>query len=198
MRRNPRITSGCTAALILLVLVIVPSSGAAISYQISENGTAFHAGAEITGERFDFVQSGMLGERVPMAVTNVSVTQNGTAISYTTDREGVRFPPGNYSVGFDGKVSGNAFQTVYSEPQQVTVRLPERFRVDNPLLTSLQPSGATVIREGNLTEIRWEKARYIDIRFYDQGQENLLGIFGQFWLIIAVMLLLPFILSREH
>ena len=198
MRSNTRIPAGCIAALILLGFLILPTAALNISYQISDDGSGYQAVASVNNtDRFDFVQSGMMGERVPLTVTNVSLTQNGTNASYTTEREGIRFSTGNYTVGFEGKITGNSFQTLFSEPGQVSVILPEKFRVDNPLLTSIQPGGSNITKNlNNLTTIQWEKARYFDIRFYDANQENLLGIFGQFWLIIAVMLLLPFILSR--
>ena len=139
-----------------------------------------------------------MGERVPLAVSNISLMQNGTNATYTTEREGIRFARGNYSVQYEGRITGNAFQTLYSDPVQVRVILPERYRVDNPLLTSLQPAGANITHDQNETVITWDKARYLDIRFYDANQESLLSIFGQFWLIIAVVLLLPFVLSRSR
>ncbi|MFH0967356.1 MAG: DUF5803 family protein [Methanobacteriota archaeon] len=179
------------------MILVLPVAALNITYLISEDGSGYHAIASVNNtDRFDFVQSGMLGERVPLAVTNVSLYQEGSNVSYTQEREGIKFPLGNYTIGFDGKLSGNTFQAQYSEFGNVSVVLPEKFKVDNPLLTSLQPGGSNITRELNRTRIQWEKARSIDIRFYDAGQESLLSIFGQFWLIIAVMLLLPFLFSR--
>ena len=199
MRSNTRVPAGCIAVLILLVFLTLPVAALNISYQIFEDGSGYQADASVNNtDRFDFVQSGMMGERVPLAVTNISLTQNGMNVSYVTEREGIRFPSGNYSIEFEGKLSGNSFQTLFTEPAFVSVVLPGKFRVDNPLLTSIQPSGANITHNLNQTTINWEKARYLDIRYYDANQENLLSIFGQFWLIIAVMLLLPFILSRNR
>lgn len=197
MRRYNRIITISIAALILLVILPACSSGMNISYRVSDDGSRYLAEASVNNtDRVDFVQSGMMGERVPLPVTNISLMQNGTNATYTTEREGIRFLKGNYSVQYEGRISGNAFQTLYSDPVQVSVILPERYRVDNPLLTSLQPTGANITHDQNETVITWDKARYLDIRFYDANQESLLSIFGQFWLIIAVVLLLPFVLSK--
>ena len=199
MRRNNRITTFSIAALILLIILPSCSSGMNISYRVSDDGVRYLAEAVANDtDRFDFVQSGMMGERVPLAVSNISLMQNGTNATYTTEREGIRFARGNYSVQYEGRITGNAFQTLYSDPVQVRVILPERYRVDNPLLTSLQPAGANITHDQNETVITWDKARYLDVRFYDANQESLLSIFGQFWLIIAVVLLLPFVLSRNR
>ncbi|PKL59782.1 MAG: hypothetical protein CVV33_06065 [Methanomicrobiales archaeon HGW-Methanomicrobiales-4] len=197
MRRYHRIPAGCLTVLILVLILVLPATALNITYLISEDGSGYRGVASVNStDRFDFVQSGMLGERVPLTVTNISLYQDGSNVSYSQEREGIRFPLGNYTIGFEGKMSGNTFQTQYSEFGNVTIVLPEKFKVDNPLLTSLQPGGANISRNLNQTIIHWEKARYLDIRFYDAGQESLLSIFGQFWLIIAVMLLLPFLFSR--
>ena len=196
MRPDNRAITGCIAVLILL-LVVLPASALNVTYQISDDGSGYRAVASVNStDRFDFGQSGMFGERVPLAVTNISLFQNGSNVSFTQEREGIRFPVGNYSVWFEGKLSGNTFQTQFSEFGKVSVVIPEKYKVDNPLLTSIQPGGSNITSELNQTRIQWEKARSIDIRFYDSGQESLLSIFGQFWLIIAVMLLLPFLFSR--
>jgi hypothetical protein len=168
-----------------------------ITYSIAEDGSGYRAVALVNStDRFDFIQSGMLGERVPIPVTNISLFKDGINSSFKQEREGIRFPKGNYTVGFEGKLSGNAFQTQFAEFGEVTIILPDTYKVDNPLLTSIQPGGSRITRGTNQTIIRWDKARSLDIRFYDAGQEKLLSIFGQFWLIIAVMLLLPYLFSR--
>jgi hypothetical protein len=177
----------------------VPAYAQNITYFVSEDGSGYHAIADVTDvDRFDFVQSGMLGERVPFPVTNISLTQNGINSSYTEEREGIRFSKGNYTVEYDGKVSGNSFQVQYSDFGRATVILPEKYRVNNPLLTSIQPGGANISESENKTVIEWDKARYIDIRFYDANQESLLSIFGQFWFIIAILLLIPFLFNQKR
>ena len=196
MRSNSRIITGCVTALILVVLTL-PVSALNVTYLVSEDGTGYRAVADVnTTDRYEFVQSGVLGERVPLAVTNVSLTQDGVRVNFTEERGVIRFPSGNYTITYNGVITGNTFQSQLPEPGNLSVILPEHYKVDNPLLTSIQPCGSRINRSANLTEITWEKTRYFDIRFYDANQESLLGIFTQFWLIIAVMLLLPFLFSR--
>jgi len=195
MRSNARIITGCIAFLI--VLIFLPAAALNVTYLVADDGAGYHAVASVNGtDRYEFMQSGALGEQVPLKVTNVSLFQEGRNTTYTEDRAGIKFPTGNYSITYDGGISGNSFQSQLPEAGFVSVILPDRYKVDNPLLTSIQPSGSHVNRSMNQTVITWDKTRYFDIRFYDVNQENLLGIFIQFWLIIAVMLLLPFLFSR--
>ncbi len=197
MRSYTRIAACCITTLILLVLVL-PVSGINITYQVSGDGNQYHAVAVLNDTaRYDFVQSGMLGERVPLEVTNITlVSRDGENVSFITEREGIRFNSSNYTLMFDGPLKDHSFQSQFPEPGTISIVLPENYKVDNPLLASIQPGGAVINRSNNQTIITWDKSRYFDIRFYDGGQENLLGIFAQFWLIIAVMLLLPFLFSR--
>lgn len=199
MRRNTRVFIGCITTLIILGLFF-PVSGLNITYTIADDGARYTAVAILNQtDRYDFVQSGMLGERVPLEVRNVTLLHEGQNVSFRTEREGIRFNTSNYTLMFDGAVSGNTFQTQFPDPGRVTIILPEKYNVDNPLLTSIQPGGAGITRgDQNTTLISWEKARYIDIRFYDATQENFLGIFAQFWLIIAVLLLMPFLFAGRR
>ena len=41
------------------------------------------------------------------------------------------------------------------------------------------------------------KIRTFEIRFYDPWREKLLYLFGNFWIIIAIALLLPFLLIMK-
>ncbi len=198
MRSNTRVITGCIAALIL-VLLALPVSALNVTYQIADDGTGYHAVAEVNAtDKYEFLQSGALGEQIPLQVTNITLFKDGQNTTFTEERGGIRFPVGNYSITYDGQISGNTFQSQFSEPGSVSIILPEQYKVDNPLLTSIQPSGSHVNRSMNQTVVTWDKTRYFDIRFYDANQENLLGIFTQFWLIIAVMLLLPFLFSRNR
>jgi len=196
MRSNTRIITGCITTLIL-VLLAMPVAALNVTYQVADDGTRYHAVATVNAtDRYEFMQSGALGEQVPLKVTNITLIQNGVNSTFTEERGGIRFPAGNYSITYDGQISGNTFQSQLPEPGLVSIILPDRYKVDNPLLTSIQPGGSHLNRSPNQTVVTWDKVRYFDIRFYDANQENLLGIFTQFWLIIAVMLLLPFLFSR--
>jgi hypothetical protein len=69
--------------------------------------------------------------------------------------------------------------------------------VQNPLLAGFSP-GANVTRyPDNTTIVRWDKTLSVDLRFYDQGREELLYFFLQFLGIIAVVLLLPFLITMR-
>ncbi|NLW75501.1 MAG: hypothetical protein GXY18_03615, partial [Methanomicrobiales archaeon] len=63
--------------------------------------------------------------------------------------------------------------------------------------TSIQPAGSTTNLTNNTTMVSWDQVRSVELRYYDEGQEHLLYLFAQFWLIIAVVMLLPFFLSRK-
>jgi len=45
--------------------------------------------------------------------------------------------------------------------------------------------------------IQWNKTQSVDLRFYDQGRETLLYFFLQFMGIIAVVMLLPFLITMR-
>ncbi len=58
--------------------------------------------------------------------------------------------------------------------------------------------GANVTRfSDNTTIIQWDKVTSIDLRFYDQGREQLLYLFGNFWIVIAIVLLLPYLMTMR-
>ncbi len=88
-------------------------------------------------------------------------------------------------------------QANYGKTYQVNVTIPQEFDVRNPLLAGISP-GANVIRHAdNTTQLIWNKTAAFDLRFYDQGRESLLYTFGNFMIIIAIVLLLPFFMMRK-
>ncbi len=56
------------------------------------------------------------------------------------------------------------------------------------------------IREGvnNSVIVKWNSTRVVDIRYYDKAREDLLYLFANFWIIIAIVMLLPFLLTRKR
>ncbi len=69
--------------------------------------------------------------------------------------------------------------------------------MQNPLLAGISP-GANVTRfSDNTTLIQWNQTMSVDLRFYDTGREALLYFFLQFMGILAVVMLLPFLISRK-
>jgi hypothetical protein len=108
------------------------------------------------------------------------------------------FLRGNYTVSYIAPLKDNSLQAGYDNLYNVSVMLPAELDVRNPLLASISP-GANVTRfADNTTLIKWDKIRTIEIRFYDQWREQLLYLFGNFWIIIAIVLLLPFLLIMKQ
>lgn len=196
MRRYTRITAFCLTALILWIL---PVAGITFSASVDEDGKGYSAVVLVNNtDRYELIQPGMVGERIPLETKNLTVRNETDILSLTPDRGILTFPRGNYSISYEAMVNANTMQFLFTEPANVTVSIPQPFMVTNPLLTSIQPSGSKLEEGNNTTNISWKQVRSVEIRYYDEGQEHLLYLFAQFWLIIAVVLLLPFFLSRNN
>lgn len=196
MRRYTRITAFCLTALILW---IPPVAGITFSASVDEDGKGYSAVVLVNNtDRYELIQPGMVGERIPLETKNLTVRNETDILSLTPDRGILTFPRGNYSISYEAMVNANTMQFLFTEPANVTVSIPRPFMVTNPLLTSIQPSGSKLEEGNNTTNISWKQVRSVEIRYYDEGQEHLLYLFAQFWLIIAVVLLLPFFLSRNN
>lgn len=196
MRRYTRITAFCLTALILWIL---PVAGITFSASVDEDGKGYSAVVLVNNtDRYELIQPGMVGERIPLETKNLTVRNETDILSLTPDRGILTFPRGNYSISYEAMVNANTMQFLFTEPANVTVSIPRPFMVTNPLLTSIQPSGSKLEEGNNTTNISWKQVRSVEIRYYDEGQEHLLYLFAQFWLIIAVVLLLPFFLSRNN
>ena len=81
-------------------------------------------------------------------------------------------------------------------PADVTVVLPDAFGITNPLL-GYTGTGAVVEETPAGTTITWEESRVVELRFYDAFQEQMLVIFGTFWLALVVIFLVPYFLTRR-
>jgi len=195
MRSYPRLIACCVAVLILLM---IPVAGINISASVHADGKQYNATVLINNsDRYELIVPGMVGERIPLQTTNLTVHNETDALSITPDRGILTFPKGNYSIGYEAPVTSNTLQFLFTEPANVSVTLPHPYLIGNPLLTSLQPSGSTTTTANNTTSVSWNQVRTVELRFYDEGQEHLLFMFAQFWLIIAVVMLLPFFLSQK-
>ena len=180
---------------------------AAISadYQVYPNGSVYRASIEIENtSRYEFVESGLLGEPSPLTVKDIQLSGNCspcnytlTGPSFTSNVQAITFEPGSYIVSFTSPLRDNHFQAFFKSPYHVTITLPQEFDVSNPLLAGISP-GANVTRyPDNTTLIQWNKTQSVDLRFYDSGRETLLYFFLQFMGIIAVVMLLPFLLTMR-
>lgn len=147
---------------------------------------------------------GFMGEDVPVTVNEVNLTQDGHPVEFNWSRPWgassyITFEKGNYTVSFLAPLKDNNLQAVYKMPYNVTVSLPQEFRVDNPLIAGLS-NGANVTRNpDNSTTIQWTKTYGFDCRFYSQAQQDLLFFFLQFMgILIFVLVVIPFIMSKRE
>ncbi|MBN1167292.1 MAG: hypothetical protein JXA44_09220 [Methanospirillaceae archaeon] len=196
MRRNHRIfTTGLTSVIIIACLA-GPVFALTAGYHVSEDGTRYQALIEITDkDTYSFFDTGMLGERVPFEVSNLSLLYNGEEAPFEKTRDGIRFARGDYILSFDRTVPANQVQGHYDESYTSMVTLPSQFRIDNPLLTVISPSSYSIEHHpNNTTTISWTDSRFFEVKYYSEEQLQALYAFAQFWLIIAIVLLLPYYL----
>lgn len=150
-------------------------------------------------ERFEFYELGVLGERVPVRVTDIRLAGNCSPCTFSmSGPSAITFPKGNYSVSYTAPFRDYHLQAVFDEPHRVNVTIPEGFDVTNPLIAGISPGGTIVKGYGNSTTVTWERTSAIDLRFYDKNRETILYLFGNFWIIIAIVLLVPFFLTMRR
>ncbi len=183
-----------------------PSAVGALNatYVVLPNATSYAASVDIVdASNYMFAENGMLGENIPITVTNVTlVAENGTPVNFNwtllwSAPSVITFPSGNYTVSYISPLHDNQIQGTYLSPYNVNVTLPGEYDVRNPLLAGMS-LGANVTRfPDNTTQVTWNKTTSFNLRFYDQGREELLYMFAEFMIILAVILLMPFLLMRK-
>jgi hypothetical protein len=203
-QRGSAVAALCTA--LIIALAVVPSVGAlSADYLIFPNGTAYRASIEIAdSSRYEFVDSGMLGEPTPLTAGEIQLSGNcspcrfnKTGPSFTSNVMALTFERGNYTVSYVSPLRDNHLQASFKSPYHVNITLPEEFDVQNPLLAGISPGAKVTKNQDNTTLIQWNKTLSVDLRFYDQERETLLYFFLQFMGIIAVVMLLPFLLTMR-
>ena len=174
-------------------------------YHVFPNGTAYVASIEISDKNsYEFADIGFIGENVAVNVGNVSLTGNCSPSCEFNWSKGwgrpssITFLRGNYTVSYIAPLKDNTLQAEYDNQYNVSVNLPAEQDVRNPLLTSINPAANVTRFADNTTVIQWTKIRAFEIRFYDQWREQLLYLFGNFWIVIAIVLLLPFLLMMKR
>ena len=80
----------------------------------------------------------------------------------------------------------------------MTVLLPPAFKVDNPLIGMVSTGGVVSPGPNETTEIAWDRAKVVEVRFYTPEREMLLTTFGTVWLAVALVLIFPFLFSRRR
>lgn len=196
-RCGSRILTLC-ATLIILAAFSYPASALDADYYVAENGSMFHGEVEILEtDTYEFTEPGLLGEKVPVDVTNISIVgEFGENVEFKEGWHSISFEEGNYTVGFDQAFSNNDFSVLLDAPYNITLYLPDKYNVENPLL-GMVSTGGTVNSSGNFTEISWEMKKYAGARFYDDLQEKMLLAFGSFWLVLVLIFLVPYLMARR-
>jgi len=149
---------------------------------------------------YQFIDNGALGESIPITVGGVQLTGNCSPCQFNwstsfAEPSTITFAEGNYTISYIGPLQNYDLQRTFDEPYNINVTLPAEFDVRDPLLAGLSP-GANVTRyPDNMTVARWNNMTSFDLRFYDQERESLLFTFGMFWIAIALILLVPFVLT---
>lgn len=110
----------------------------------------------------------------------------------------ITFTKGNYSVSYTAPLRDYHLQAVFDEPHRVNVTIPKGFDVNNPLIAGISPGGTIVNGSENSTMVTWARTTAVDLRFYDKNRETILYLFGNFWIIIAIVLLVPFFLTMRR
>lgn len=164
------------------------------------NGTAFNASVEVDGaDRFDFYELGVLGERIPIKAGSIGLTGACSPCLYNTSGvSAITFGKGNYTVSYTAPLRDFHLQAAFDKQYRVNVSLPPEFDVRNPLMAGISPGHTITGEYDNSTTVSWNRTTAIDLRFYDRNRESLLYLFGNFWIIIAVVLLMPFLLMRKR
>lgn len=196
----------CRPAVVALciALLLIPGTAQALSaeYRILPNGTGYQGLVEIRdADRYSFAETGFLGERIPVQVNGVSLSGDCPPPSCNfsfADRFTITFPKGNYTVHFTGPVRENHFLASFSEPYSVAVTLPPEFDVRNYFIGSVSPGAEVTEGEDGSLTVTWNTTKNAELRFYTEERVALLTWFGQFWIIIAIVLLLPFLFTWKR
>ncbi|WP_165076161.1 DUF5803 family protein [Methanogenium sp. MK-MG] len=174
------------------------ASALSANYTVRENGTAYTAEIEVLqAEKYAFTEPGLMGEPVRITVSNISVFNETGPVNFTGEDSGtIEFPEGNYTIRYTAPLKTNELTVMLSDKSNITISLPEHYRVANPFLGSVS-TGGTVNATGNGTTILWEDARSAQVRYYDAFQEQALIIFGAFWIGLVVIFLVPYLIARR-
>ncbi len=140
----------------------------------------------------------MLGEKIPVEVSNITlINESGGSVGFKMERHSVSFEKGNYTIGFDQVLGNNDFRVLMDDPYNITLHLPGKYHVNNPLLGMIS-SGGSADEDGNRTTVSWTRTKYAETRFYDDFQEKILLAFGSFWIVLVLIFLVPYLLSGRR
>jgi hypothetical protein len=194
-RRGPALAALCLA----LILICIPAAAEEATFRVLPDGTAYEASIQVTGSEHTFWTPGLMGERVPLQVEAIEVLGASGPVEFQDAGRGViTFPEGNYTVTYRAPVRNNHLIAAFDTPYAVTVSLPGEFDVRNPFIGMISSGGAISSGPNGTTEIAWDRISVAEVRFYSPDREILLNAFGTIWLAIAIVVLLPFVISRRR
>lgn len=191
-RRRPALATLCLA----LILICAPAAAEEATFRVLPGGTAYEASIVVTGSEHTLWSPGVLGERVPLQVEDLKVLGPDGPVEYQDAGRGViTFPEGNYTITYRAPVRDNYLVAALDKPYAITISLPEGFDVRNPLIGMISPGGTISSGPNGTTEVSWDQIAVAEVRFYSPEREILLITFGTIWLTIALVLLLPLVIS---
>jgi hypothetical protein len=195
----------CCAALVILVFIF-PAAAITAGYEVFPNGTAYRATIDIVNtDRYEFSDVGVIGEQVPISVSNVTLTGNCSPCTFNwttpillSNTKEITFPKGNYTISYVAPLKDNHLTESFRSQYQVNVTLPEEFDVRNPLLAGISTGGSFIRHADNTTTLQWNKTTSFDLRFYDPGREELFFFFLQLMvIIIVVFVIIPYAMTMK-
>ncbi len=193
-RRGPALAALCLA----LILICAPAAAQEAVIRVLPGGTAYEASVQVSGSEHAFWTPGLMGERVPLQVEDLEVLDPSGPVDYReTGRGVIAFPEGNHTITYRAPVRDNRLVVAFDTPYAVTVALPEGVDVRNPLIGMVSPGGAVSSGPNGTTEIAWDRMTVVEVRFYTPDREILLTTFGTIWLAVALVLILPLVISRR-
>jgi len=201
MRASPRDRRGPALAALCLALILISAPAAAeeAAFRVLPDGTVCEASVQVTASEYAFWSPGLMGERVPLQVEDLEVLGPSGPVEYRETRRGIiTFPEGNYTITYRVPVRDNHLVAVFDKPYTVTVSLPGGFDVRNPLIGMVSPGGVVSSGPNGTTEITWDRADAMEVRFYAPEREILLTTFGTIWLSVAIVLLFPYFVLRRR
>lgn len=194
-RCGPALAALCLA----LILIAAPVAAQEAVVRVLPDGTAYEASITVTGSEHTLWTPGMLGERVPLQVEDLEVLGSAGPVDYREEgRSIITFPEGNYTITYRAPVRDNRLVVAFDTPYAVTIDLPEGFDVRNPLIGMVSPGAEISAGPNGTTEIAWERIAVVEARFYTPDRVILLTTFGTVWLAVALVLILPLLISRRR
>jgi len=174
--------------------------GLSIEYRVLPNGTSYEGTVQVEKSvGYQFYETGAMGERLPVKVENISLSGECSPCTFNlTGNSGISYAEGNYTISYKGPIHENHIVTSFEQPSNVSVVMPWGLDVRNQFLGVISPGGEITAINNTSVNVNWTGTRSVELRFYDQGRESLLYMFANFWLIIAFVLLTPFLLSMRR